>query len=309
MTTLSFRVVLLLILVGVVVGCGGKTNLAYLDARELFDLGMEKYRKGKHVDAIEAFQAAIFNYPGESLVDTAQYYLGLSYYDRDYYVLAQVEFNRLLLNYPASVFAPQAQLMKAVCFFKGTPKHYGLDQTDLETAVRQFEDFLVDYPESDAVEEARAYLGQARMRLARKLYESGIVYARVADFRAARIYFQKVIDDYTNTEYGANATYQIAESYYQEKNWAEAHERFENFRIVFADHVWSEKAARCSCVAAYKGGEKALEAGDYALARERFERYRLVCGQNEKKLRQVEEYLQSIGDIPVVKVDSANAGS
>lgn len=296
-------------LISVVTGCGGRINLANFDARELYDRGMEKYADEKHLDAIEAFQTAIFNFPGESLVDTAQYYLALSYFGRKDFVLAQIEFNRLLLNYPGSVFAPNAQLMKAVCFFKGTPRHFGLDQTDLETAVRQFEDFLIDYPESDAVGDAREYLSQAHTRLARKLYESGVVYTRVRDFRAARIYFQKVIDDYTNTQYGADASYQIAETYYHTQDWDEAHERFENFRIVFADHVLVGEAAQRSCDAAYRGGEEAYELGDVSLARTRFERYRTVCGQDEGRLQEVEKYLQSLGTAPVGEADSADAGS
>jgi len=293
----------------VLLGCGGGTNLARLNGRELYELGMSKYENGKYLDAIAAFQATIFNYPGESHVDTAQYYLALSYFGNKDYVLAQVEFNRLLVNYPASVFAPQAQLMKAVCFFKGTPTHYGLDQTDLETAVTQFQDFLIDYPESDAVPEATGYLNEARTRLAHKYYENGIVYVRLRDFRAARVYLQKVIDDYTDTEYAADATYQLAECYYQEKKWDEAHERFADFKTIWPNHVLAASAAERSCAAAYRGGVEAFEAGDLELARNRFERYRTVCGHDQETLGKVNEYLQQIGNIPVVEVDSTHAGS
>jgi outer membrane protein assembly factor BamD len=292
-----------------VLGCGGGTNLSRLNGRELYELGMSKYEKGKYLDAIAALQAAIFNFPGESHVDTAQYYLALSYFGNKDYVLAQVEFNRLLVNYPASAFASQSQLMKAVCYFKGTPTNYGLDQTDLETAVTQFQDFLVDYPESDAVPEATRYLNEARSRLARKYYESGIIYIRLHDFRAARIYFQKVVDDYTDTEYAADGSYQIAECYYQEKKWDEAHERFENFKTLWPDHQLAAEAAERSCDAAFRGGREAFEAGDLELARKRFERYRTVCGQDQDRLTEVEQYLQQIGNIPVVEVDSTHAGS
>ncbi len=309
MTTLSGKSLLIVILAAIALGCGGQANLANLGARELFDLGMERYQKEKYISAVEAFQTAIFNYPGESLVDTAQYYLALSYFSEKSYLLAQVEYNRLLLNYPSSVYAPQAQLMKAVCFFKGTPRHYGLDQTDLQTAVRQLEDFIVDYPESDAIADARRYLTEARTRLARKAYESGVVYTRVADFRAARVYFQKVIDDYTDTEFAGSAVYQLAEACYQEKKWDEAHESFENFRALFADHVWTGKAARRSCEAVFRGGEQAYRAGDSTLARTRLERCRAVCGHDEKMLHKAEELLQQIGDAPVTEVESAHAGS
>ena len=309
MTTARLPYLFLLLLVAMLAGCGGKTNLAKLGARELFNLGMEKYQKGKYLDAIDAFQATIFNYPGESQIDTAQYYLALSYFANRDYVLGQVEFNRLITNYPASAFAPQAQLMKAVCFFKGTPKHYGLDQSDLQTAITQFEDFIIDYPESEAVPEANRYLKEARTRLAHKYYENGIVYVRLSDYAAARTYFQTVIDEDTNTEYAADATYQVAETYYRQKDWDKAHELFANFGAIWPEHPWIASAAERSCEAAFSGGEEAFKAGDSALARRRFERFRAACGQDADKLKKVEEYLVLIGHVPVVEVDSADAGS
>ena len=309
MTSLHKSLIVPLLCAAVISGCGGEIKLAQMGARDLFDLGMQRYQKKKYLGAIEAFQAAIFNFPGESQVDTAQYYLALSYFGNQDYVLSQAEFNRLQVNYPASAFAPQAQLMKAVSFFKGTPKHFGLDQTDLQKAVTQFEDFLIDYPESDAVPEAKAYLNEARTRLARKLFEGGIIYTRLHDYHASRLYFQKVVDDYTNTSFAADATYQIAESYFQQKNWDEAHTRFENFRAIWPEHKWAAEAGERSCQAVFRGGKEAFEAGDMALAKTRFERFRIVCGQDGKKLREVEEYLARIGDVPTVKADSTDAGS
>lgn len=309
MTSYRFRIIVLLVLVSIAVGCGGRVNLASLDARELFDLGMKKYQKKKFLSSVEVFQTVIFNFPGEGLVDTAQYYLALSYYGQSHYVLAQVEFNRLLLNYPASAFAPQSQLMKAVCFFEGTPKHFGLDQTDLYTAIRQFEDFIIDYPESEAIGEAREYLNEAKTRLAKKFFESGMVYIRIRDYRAARIYFQNVIDNYTDTEFGALATYQMALTYYHAKDWDKAHESFENFRILFSAHESASEAAALACQASFRGGKEAFENGDLDLARTRFERYQTVCDSDDGNSEKAGEYLQRIAEAPVVEVDSADAGS
>jgi outer membrane protein assembly factor BamD len=289
--------------------CGGQMNLANLDARTLLDLGMKNYENKKYLRATEAFQAVIFNFPGETYVDTAQYYLALSYFGEKSYVLAQVEFSRLLMNYPSSAFASQAQLMKGVCFYKGTPEDFGLDQTDLETAVSQLQDFITDYPESEAIDDARAYLAEARHRLAQKKYASGVLYTRMRDYRAARIYFQQVIDEYTDSEFAPEATYLVAETYFKEKKWDEAHERFENFKIVFSDHEWASKAGELACEAAYKGGREALEKGEAGLARTRFERFLSVCGDESEKGAEVRQLLIDIGDLPIVEVDSSDAGS
>jgi outer membrane protein assembly factor BamD len=308
LTALRLRLLILLPVL-FVAGCGGGTNIAKLGARDLFERGMERYSKGKYLAAIEALQMAIFNYPGETQVDTAQYYLALSYYSNHDYVLGQVEFNRLLTNYPASAFAPNAQLMKAICYYKGTPEHYALDQSDLQTAITQFADFLDDHPESDAAPEARQYLKDSRNRMAHKYYASGMVYVRVRDFGAARTYFQKVVDDYTDSDFASDASYEIAESYYQQKNWDKAEEQFTYFGVVWPQHKWVAKAAKRACDAAYKGGLAAMKDGDAALARKRFDRFRLICGQDQDKLKEIDERLKQLGDTPVAEADSAHAGS
>lgn len=290
-------------------GCGGRQNLQNLSMRELYDHGMERYQKQKYLEAIDAFQAIVFNYPGATVVDTVQYYLALSYYGNEDYTLASVEFNRLLLNYPASVYASQAQLMKAVCLYEGTPEHHGLDQTDLETAIRQFEDYIVDYPESVALTDARAYLAKARARLAQKYYQAGIVYIRLSDYRAAKIYYQKVIDDFTDTEWGPKAAYQLAECHFLEHDWTGAQERFENFRIVYPDHAWASRAAARSCESAFKASQAAVKDGDLAKARDLLERAKSVCGQDSDKLRDIEDQLLRTGEGSVVEVEKDHAGT
>jgi len=199
--------------------------------------------------------------------------------------------------------------MKAVCYFQGTPSSYGLDQSDLTVAIEQFEDFIIDHPESEAVEDARKYLTQARTRLAHKHYQSGIVYVRIGDYKAARVYFQKVIDEYTDTEFAPPATYQLADGYYQLEDWDEAHERFENFRIVFSDHEWVAKAEERSCDALFRGGVEAFDEDDRALSKQRFERLKLVCGDSHEKAEDVDRYLQLIGDVPVVEAKPVDVGS
>ena len=103
---ITFAILLWLSIAAMVftIGCGSRPTLANLSAHELFDKGKEEYSQKHYLRAIEYFQAVVYNYPGESVVDTAQYYLALSYFGDKEYELAQVEFNRLVVNYPASVY-------------------------------------------------------------------------------------------------------------------------------------------------------------------------------------------------------------
>lgn len=233
---------------------------------------MEKYQNEKYLDAVELFQLIVYNHPGESLVDTAQYYLAMSYHGNEDYILARVEFNRLLLNYPSSDFAVRSQFMKAVCFYESTPDHYGLDQTDVFEAIKQFEDFLIDHPESELIPQAQEYLLKARTRLAHKYYEAGMVYMHINAFKAAKIYFQLVIDDYTDTEYAPKATFNIARAELKLKNYEAALAQIENFSRIFPDHEWIPGARDIAAEILLENGIEAYDKNEYEQAREYFKR-------------------------------------
>ncbi|MEW6412817.1 MAG: outer membrane protein assembly factor BamD [Candidatus Zixiibacteriota bacterium] len=301
----AIMLTLLTIFVSNFVGCGGRPSLANLTARELFDKGKAKYSEKDYFDAIEYFQAIVYNYPGESMVDTAQYYLALSYFGNHEYELAQVEFNRLLVNYPSSVYFEHSIFMKAVCFFEGTPRHYGLDQSDLETAIKQFDDFIIDYPEAELVPEAQRYLLLARTRLAKKYYNSGVVYNRLGAYESAGIYFQKVVDDFTDTEFAPQATYKIAEMEYKRRMYSESSKKFANFAAVFPEHEWAAEALEKAPEAAYKSGEESYKAGEFAQAKERLESFLETYPDHEKvdDARKLLEQLKAMPSAEIKKDD------
>ena len=68
---LTISIFAALVLAGFI-GCGGKPTLANLTAGELFERGKQKYAEKDYVDALEYFQAIVYNFPGESVVDSAQ---------------------------------------------------------------------------------------------------------------------------------------------------------------------------------------------------------------------------------------------
>jgi outer membrane protein assembly factor BamD (BamD/ComL family) len=210
--------------------------------------------------------------------------------------VAGVEFNRLIMNYPSSVYFAHAIFMKAVCAFESTPKHYGLDQTDLVSAIKQFEDFLIDFPESQLHEDARAYLLIARTRMAKKTYETGIVYSRKRALEAAKIYFQKVIDDYTDTEFAPKASFLYAESEFRLSHYDQARQKFEDFTIVFPRHEWADKASQRIIEAAFKSGEAAFKKGDYALAEQKFQTFQADY-PNNGWTKKANKYLEKISEI------------
>ena len=231
-------------IISILAGCGGGSKKFGGTVDEQYRLAKREYDKGKYLNAIDSFQRVIFNYPGATVVDTAQYYLALSYYGNQEYELAAVEFNRLRANYPHSHFADDAQYMVGVCYMKNSPSHYALDQEDLKKAITAFEDFIIDNPDSPLVEDAEKSIQEAHTKLARKDYQNGMTYFKMYSYEAARVYFQKVIDDYTDTEYASKALFKMAESYFKEKMYTESRDKFDGYLRLYPGSELADKAKR-----------------------------------------------------------------
>lgn len=316
MTRISSKHTLLIILAALLValastfygGCASRRSIGTMSAQELLKEGIKKYEKKKHLLAQELFQTCVYNYPGESIVDTAQYYLALAYFGNKEYEVAQVEFNRLVLNYPASAYFEQAIFMRAVSSFEATPRHFGLDQAELETAIRQLEDFIIDYPESDAVGDAQSYLQTANDRLAHKTFQSASVYHRMRAYKAAKIYYQAVIDDYTDSKYASDALFKKADIEFQLGNMTEARQQFEAFGQVYPNHRWVPKASEMAEKSAFKGAENLFDSGQMSDAKTELGKF-LNDFPESRFLKKAQKYLAKIGQIPPEPVESNDAGS
>lgn len=238
------RILVTITLISLLAGCGGITMKLYDSAGEQFKKSLGEYDKSHYLKAIDGFEKVVFNFSGASMVDSAQYYLAMSHYRMKDYYMAASEFERLVTYYPGSPFVDDAQYMMGFCHFRAAPGHYGLDQSELILAIEAFEDFETDYPESDLAGEAGDNRRTALARLARKKYESGRIYFRLGYYKSANIYFQMVLDEFTDSEWAARALYYQGEIEFKEKRFQEAQQKFNNFILVFPDHDYAKKAEK-----------------------------------------------------------------
>lgn len=241
-TEFTSGLIIAILLFGLLAGCGGSTMKIYPTADEQYSYSMKEYGKRHYLKAIDGFQKLIYNFSGAAMVDSAQFYLAQSYYSQKDYYMAASEFERLVNTYPGSPFVDNSQYMTGLCYFKSSPGNYGLDQTELLRAIEALEDFITDYPESDAHEDAQAALNAALERLAQKRFESGRTYLRLSYYKSADIYFQTVIDEHTDSEWSARALFYQGELNYKRAKFEEALQKFNNFMVVYPEHELVEKA-------------------------------------------------------------------
>jgi len=222
--------------------CGGPATHKALTAEEQFAQAQKLYNKKKYFQSAEEFQKVIYNYPGANIIDTAQFYLANSYLKDEQYQLAAVEFERLVKNYPRSDFAPDSRFLAGYARYLAAPRHYGLDQSELLTAIGLIEDFIIDYPDSKLIPEAEKTLKEAHTRLAKKAFKSGVVYVHIRAYESALIYFQKVIDDYPDTKYAALALLEMGKVQFKKKDFTKAAATFNTFLAQYPEHKLTGEA-------------------------------------------------------------------
>jgi outer membrane protein assembly factor BamD len=187
-------------------GCATTVNTALMGPGQRLDYAIKLYSDKDYQEAIKEFQAIILQYPGNVVVDSAQYYLGECHYQRDEYILGAYEFSRLVKNMPASKFVPDAQYMLAECYFQLSP-YYELDQKYTKKAISEFQAFIDFFPTNTRVPDAEKKIAELNDKLAHKEYHTAYIYTKLDDYIAATMYYDYVLDTYHDTKYAPLALY------------------------------------------------------------------------------------------------------
>lgn len=199
-------------------------------------------KNGKCVEARETLRLLSLEQAGVTYIDSIVYDLARAYACEQDYVLAQVEFERVINNYPTSSLVDDAAFGLALAQFRMAPRNPGLDQQEAERAVASLKDFIAIYPRSDQRRQADSILQLMNERLARKTFDNGRLYLRLGADSSAMIYFQKLWDDYTQSPYAARALWLLADQARKQEKWEQAIQRYEQLIAVYPEAIEVKQA-------------------------------------------------------------------
>jgi outer membrane protein assembly factor BamD len=101
---------------------------------------------------------------------------------------------------PTSEFLPQAQFMLAECYYQLSPD-YSLDQKYTKKAIEEFQAFIDFFPLDSKVSEAEKKINELNDKLARKEYDTAVIYEKLEYTKAALLYYENVMEVYHDTKY------------------------------------------------------------------------------------------------------------
>jgi outer membrane protein assembly factor BamD len=187
-------------------GCSSSIETANLTAPERLAYAIRLFDDEDYEDAANEFQAIILQYPGNDIVDDAQYYLAETRYKRGEYIIAAYEYSNLIKNMPASEFIAKAQFMLAECYYEVSPS-FALDQRYTKKAIEEYQAFIDFFPTNEKVQEAEKKIAELNDKLAHKEFEIANIYKKMEYYTAAIRYYDNVLDIYHDSQYAATAMY------------------------------------------------------------------------------------------------------
>jgi outer membrane protein assembly factor BamD len=192
-------------------GCAGARHHTSLPPADLLARAEHELERGKNRSAQTRFQEFLDRYPSDPAADRAQLGLARSYIGLKEWSVAREELRLLIQRYPDSPEVESARFLTGLAYSRESlPAE--MDQELTRKALDEFEAYLADYPEGEYRDQAAALRQDMRAKLARKDLKNGNLYLKMGFPRAARLYYQEVLDRYADTPSAAEARFGLAEA-------------------------------------------------------------------------------------------------
>lgn len=173
----------------------------------------EYYKKENYVKAIQLYEELIPIYKGTDKAEEIYYYYNYCNYYQGDYSLSQYHFKNFTRQFPNSIHAEESYFMNAYCYYLTSP-YYTLDQTDTKSAIKEFQAFVDNYPESKRIDTCNILIDKLRQKLENKDYDIMKQYFKLSDYKAAITSGKNLIKEYPDSKYVEEAYYIIIDAYY-----------------------------------------------------------------------------------------------
>ncbi len=195
-----------LLLLSFVYGCSTTVDTSGFTAEEHLQYAQKLLTDGDYEEAVREYQSILLQYSGTAINDDAQYFLGMTYFKREQYILAAYEFSKLIRDIPTSTFVQDAQFMLAESYYQLSP-NFQLEQSYTKKAIQEFQAFIEFFPTHPKVKEAEKKINELNLKLAHKEFHSAEIYEKMEYYIAAMQYYTKVYETFHDTKYAPEALY------------------------------------------------------------------------------------------------------
>lgn len=151
------------------------------------------------LDALKIFEEVIEALPYSDIASEALFYKGQLHMEFEDYQESVEAFQLLIKRFPKKEMAVLSFIKIGEIYLKQTdPKHPQADLLDL--AILNLKRFEESFPKEKRLEIAKANVYKIKERYAKALLEIANFYTRCKKYEAAKIYYERIIEEFPNTE-------------------------------------------------------------------------------------------------------------
>lgn len=214
--------------------------------RFLFDRGEASLKERNWLEAREYYRQVFDNYPQSPLRPDAKLGIADTYFGEksaESLVLADSEYREFLTYFPRNPRADYAQYKLAMTYFQQMRKPER-DQTSTREALTEFQVFFDRFPNSPLMPEARKNWRIARDRLSDSELHIATLYGRIGVIRGAVLRLQGLLKEDPEFTHRDAVYYQLAEVYLKADNKAQAIPYYQRIVDEFAQSEYLEPAQK-----------------------------------------------------------------
>src|SRR5574341_918449 len=207
---------------------------------------------------LKLFKEIQLRYTYSPYATLAELRTGDTYFKKEEYEQAVVEYEEFIKRHPGHEETPYATFRLALSHYKRI-KSYDRDPTDTREALRWFNIFADKYPDSPLFSDAKKMIIECRNRLAKHEIYIGNFYAKRKNYKAAAERYKVVVERYQDTIEYEESLYLLGRSYYNMGERQIAKEVLTRVIVEFPAAKYHDKAASLLAKIEKKEKEEAKE--------------------------------------------------
>ncbi|NOG47204.1 MAG: outer membrane protein assembly factor BamD [Calditrichaeota bacterium] len=200
------RVFLVIVLALFLISCGGNKPTPEWNASDYFKAAKEKFDDESYFEASNDFNVVLLRFAGSVVADSAQFYLAESHFKMGDYLIAGVEFEKLINDMNQSPLVKQSQMKLADSYYELSPRS-ALDQEYTLKSIREYQYFIDEFPTDTSKQTAEKRIFELRGKLSKKEWQNAEIYRKMKEFKAAIIYYDQVLSKYYDTDWADDSQY------------------------------------------------------------------------------------------------------
>lgn len=183
------------------------------DLDKKYEAAVVYFNKGDYVKSSTLLEELLSVYKGTAKGENVSYYYAQSIFEMGDYTLAGYYFKSFVRSYPQSAKAEECAYLHAYCYYLNSPT-YSLDQTDTKEAIKEFQLFINNYPNSERLKECNELIDKLRGKLEQKYYEISKQYHHISDYKAAIQALNNTLKEFPDSKYKEEMLFLMLESSY-----------------------------------------------------------------------------------------------